>query len=59
MVDNTEAVITFFDGKSGGTAVTLKYAQSKDKEIINIANTDSVEDLLYSPYVICEDEEDL
>ena len=59
MVDNTEAVITFFDGKSGGTAVTLKYAQSKDKEIINIANTDSVNDLLYSPYVICEDEEDL
>lgn len=59
MVDNSDSVITFFDGKSGGTAATLHYAGQKGKEIINIAETNSVETLLYSPYVICDDEEDL
>ena len=36
MVDNSDFVITWFDGKPGGTANTLKYAKEKGKRIINI-----------------------
>ena len=56
MVDNSEAVITFFDGKSGGTAATLRYAKLKDKRIINIAEIED-EQLYFSPYIICDDED--
>ncbi len=56
MVDNSDTVITFFDGKSGGTAATLRYAKTKDKRIINIADIED-EQIYLSPYIICDDED--
>ncbi len=38
MVDNSDVVVTWFDGKKGGTASTLCYAQKNEKEIINLYN---------------------
>ena len=38
MVDNSDIVLTFCDGKSGGTANTLKYAVSKERRVINLAS---------------------
>ena len=35
MVDNSERVITYFDGKNGGTANTIRYALKKGKKIVN------------------------
>ncbi len=57
MVDNSDTVITFFDGKSGGTAATLRYAKTKQKQIINIAEVTDTESLYFSPYIICDDED--
>ena len=37
MVDNSDFVITWFDGQKGGTAGTLAYAQKNNKRIINLA----------------------
>ena len=56
MVDNSDTVITFFDGKSGGTAATLRYAKTKQKRIINIAEIED-EQIYFSPYIICDDED--
>ncbi len=56
MVDNTSLVLTFFDGKSGGTAATLRYAKQKNKTIINIAEIND-EQIYFSPYIICDDED--
>ncbi len=56
MVDNSAAVITFFDGKSGGTAATLRYAKQKGKAITNIAEIND-EQIYFSPYIICDDED--
>lgn len=39
MVDRSDKVLTYFDGKSGGTAETLKYAKKKGLTIINLAET--------------------
>lgn len=39
MVDHSDCVITWYDGKKGGTRNTLNYAQKEGKEIINL-NTD-------------------
>lgn len=36
MVNNSDFVITWYDGKSGGTGNTLKYADQKGKRIINL-----------------------
>ncbi len=36
MVDNSDYVVTWFDGKHGGTENTLKYAVKKRRHIINI-----------------------
>jgi len=36
MVDNADEVWAFWDGSSGGTANCVKYAQSKNKKIINL-----------------------
>ena len=36
MVDNCDVLIAVWDGTSGGTANCVKYAKSKDKEIIYI-----------------------
>ncbi len=56
MVDNSDTVITFFDGKSGGTAATLRYAKVKDRRIINIAEIED-EQIYFSPYIIFDDED--
>ena len=36
MVDNSDYVVTWFDGKRGGTENTLKYAAKKRRHIINL-----------------------
>ena len=36
MVDNSDYVVTWFDGKHGGTENTLKYAVKKRRHIINL-----------------------
>ena len=43
MVDNSDIVLTFFDGTPGGTAQTLRYATKKGRRIINLARTDGGE----------------
>ena len=39
MIDNSDYVVTWFDGRRGGTENTLKYAEKKGRHIINL-NTD-------------------
>ncbi len=46
MVDHSDAVITWYDGQKGGTRNTLKYATSKNKNIINI-NFDFYEEFAF------------
>ena len=36
MVDNSDVVLTYFDGQKGGTSSTLSYANKKGKRIVNI-----------------------
>ena len=36
MVDNSDVVITWFDGHKGGTANTIDYAMRKGRKIINL-----------------------
>lgn len=36
LVDNADTIITYYNGKAGGTKYTLNYAQKKKREIINI-----------------------
>lgn len=40
MVDRCRYVIAYFDGKSGGTGNTVKYALRNCREVINIFETD-------------------
>jgi hypothetical protein len=40
MVDRSRYCITYFDGKTGGTESTLKYALKNGRQIINIYDTD-------------------
>lgn len=37
MVDNSDVVLTYFDGRAGGTGSTLNYAKKQGKSIINVA----------------------
>ena len=41
MVDNSDIVLTWYDGKPSGTGNTLKYANKKGKKIVNL-NEDGV-----------------
>ena len=36
MVDNSDFVLTWFDGSAGGTKNTIEYAKGKSREVINI-----------------------
>ena len=36
MVDNSDFVLTWFDGSAGGTANTVNYANSKMRKVINL-----------------------
>lgn len=36
MINNSDYVLTWFDGKSGGTRNTLKYAEKKGRFVLNI-----------------------
>ena len=47
MVNNSDFVITWYDGKLGGTGNTLKYADKKGKRIINL-NEEGVHEYLSS-----------
>lgn len=40
MVDNSQAVLTYFDGQKGGTASTLAYARQKGKPVVNLTDCD-------------------
>lgn len=48
MVNKSGNVITYFDGHSGGTANTLRYAVKKGRKIINIAEYDMTD--IYTDY---------
>lgn len=52
MVDRSERVIAFYDGKTGGTRNTVNYAKQHGKEIINL--TVDKEPLNYSVFEILE-----
>jgi len=39
MVDNSNKLICFYDGSSGGTGNTVEYAESKSIPVINIYNS--------------------
>jgi len=41
MVDASDTVVTWFDGKSGGTKNTIAYAISKNRKIINLYKAES------------------
>lgn len=41
MVDNSDCVLTWFDGKSGGTRNTIEYAVSRKKYVINLFKKES------------------
>ena len=36
MVDSSDYVVTWYDGKQGGTRNTLNYAQKKKRYIVNV-----------------------
>ena len=40
MVDRSRYVLTYFDGKTGGTQNTLKYAVKNGRQVLNIYETD-------------------
>ncbi len=46
MVDRSRYVLTYFDGKQGGTDNTVKYAVKNGREVLNINTTDPVEDII-------------
>lgn len=56
MVDNSDILITWYDGKSGGTADTIGYAMRKGREIINLTDYEIIEDEINSTYIVVEDE---
>jgi len=43
MVDASDTVVTWYDGKPGGTKSTLNYAASKGRKIINLHDDDIVD----------------
>ncbi len=56
MVDNSDIVITWFDGQSGGTAYTLNYAARQDKKIVNLSENGVHDYYIESPYEVIYDE---
>ncbi len=52
MVDNSDIIITWYDGQNGGTAQTLRYAERQNKKIVNIAQETVHEACEISPYVV-------
>lgn len=59
MVDKSDYVLTFYDGQSGGTAATLKYAAKENKKIVNLA-TAVDNTMTYADYgaLECTEEDD-
>lgn len=53
MVDRSERVIAFYDGKSGGTRDTVLYAKRKGAEVINVAKPEK-ENLNYTIFEVLE-----
>lgn len=56
MVDNSDVIITWFDGQTGGTAQTLNYAARQNKRIVNLSENGVHEYIIDSPYEIIDDE---
>ncbi len=46
MVDRSRYVLTYFDGKKGGTDNTVKYAVKHSREVINIFETDPLREIM-------------
>ncbi len=46
MVDRSRYVLTYFDGKKGGTDNTVTYAVKHGRQIINIFDTDPLQEVL-------------
>jgi len=62
MVDNSEYIITYFDGQKGGTETTLNYAKKKGLTVFNISKKLPPLELnkqLTLTYYIAEEEENL
>ena len=58
MVNNSDVVITWFDGQSGGTKNTILYAQKKNKRIVNLNGVGIHEYFSENEYIVyCDDEE--
>jgi len=56
MVDNSDFVITWYDGHSGGTRNTVRYATKKGKKIINLSDYGVHEYFAEDDYIIVDDE---
>ncbi len=55
MVDRSRFVLTYFDGKEGGTKNTLNYAVKCGREVLNIYETDPVGEIVkhfYPKYIL-------
>ncbi len=57
MVDNSDYVITWFDGQSGGTASTLSYAYKNGKKIVNLSESGVHSYEFEDPFEIIVDDE--
>lgn len=56
MVNNSELVLTWFDGHAGGTGNTLYYAQKNNKEIINLYNGAIIDYSSYYDFILVDEE---
>lgn len=56
MVDRSQSIITYYDGKPGGTGNTLRYAKEKGLYTVNIYDTDTYNSKTdnYKPYLKIE-----
>ena len=57
MVDRSDIVITWYDGQPGGTRNTLKYAERKGLQIINIEKAGVHEYIHEDDYIVVFEEE--
>ncbi|MDD6478506.1 MAG: SLOG family protein [Oscillospiraceae bacterium] len=56
MVDNSDFVVTWYDGAAGGTRNTLNYATKKQKRIINLSEYGVHEYICDNGYEVIDDE---
>lgn len=56
MIDNSDCVLTWFDGVAGGTKSTLNYAERKNRSIINLYKGDAAVGV-HRLYTLSEEQE--